>query len=45
MKKIEVTIQVSEKGFVIEDIKSASPKNMLLIKNTEEKLINNERNY
>ncbi len=44
MKKIELTIQASENGFVIDDIKPASPKNMLLIKNTEEKLINNERN-
>lgn len=44
MKKIEVTINVSDKGFVIENIKPASPKNMLLIKKTKEKLIGNERN-
>jgi len=32
MKKIEVTIKVSRKGFIIDNIKPAPPKNMLLIK-------------
>ncbi len=39
MKKIEITLQAEKEGFVIKEIKSASPKNMMLInlKNTEEK--------
>ena len=39
MKKIDITLQVEREGFVIENIESVSPKNMLLmnLKNEVEK--------